>query len=229
MGRSSRKATQDAAELLRLVGAANYPEAFARLGVAELPRLVPSELTTLSVCDLASGRRRVVGNPAEALSSRDLSAFDRHFFEHPLVQFHSENPHRGAHRISDSLPAADFRHSALFSDYYRRIGIDHAAAVPLYVGNNTLVSFVLNRRRRDFSDDEIALLNWLRGGLSDMYRNVIELQRAVAAVAELREIAEADGWTLVRLDTQRRVRDLPAHALATLAGVWPGHRVRYGA
>jgi hypothetical protein len=143
LDRRSRQPKPDAAGLLRVVGAANDPDAFARLGVAELPRLVSSELTTLSVCDLATGRRRVIGNPAQALSSRDLSAFDRHFFEHPLVEFHSEHPRGGAHRISDSLPAAEFRRSALFGDYYRRIGIDHAAAVPLYVSSTTLVSFVL--------------------------------------------------------------------------------------
>jgi DNA-binding CsgD family transcriptional regulator len=186
-------------------------------------------LTTLSVCDLATGRRRVIGNPAQALSSRDLSAFDRHFFEHPLVEFHSEHPRGGAHRISDSLPAAEFRRSALFDDYYRRIGIDHAAAVPLYVSSTTLVSFVLNRKGRDFSDDEIALLDWLRGGLSDMYRNVIELQRAVAAVAELREIAEADGWMLVHLDAQRRIRELPPPASTALASFCTDRQVCAGA
>ena len=229
MNRMSRQAKHDAAGFLRLVGAAKDPHAFARLGVAELPRLVASELTTLSVCDLATGRRRVVGNPSEALSVRDISAFDRHFFGHPLVRFHCEHRGGGAHRISDSLPATDFRQSALFSDYYRRIGIDHAAAIPLYVSSTTLVSFVLNRARRDFSDDEIALLDWLRGGLSDMYRNVVGLQRAVAAVAELREIAAADGWTLVRLDAQRRIRELPAHVATVLASVCPGRRPRAGA
>jgi len=228
MGQLSRQAGKDAAGFLRAIGAARDPAAFARAGVAALPGIVPSELTTLSVCDLATGRRRVVGNPGEALTPGDIAAFDRHFFLHPLVRFHRGHPRGGAHRISDSLTAAEFRNSALYSDYYRRIGIDRAVAVPILVSGATLVSFVLNRKGRDFSDDEITLLDWLCGGLSDLYRNVIELQRAVAAMAELRTIAEADGWTLVRLDGERRVRDLPARAAVVLADACPGRGLRSG-
>jgi len=37
---------------------------YADAGVRLLPTLVASEMTTLSVCDLASGRREVVSCPA---------------------------------------------------------------------------------------------------------------------------------------------------------------------
>ena len=40
--------------------------------VRALPRLVASELTTLSICDLASGRRRVIGVPDGVLSRGQL-------------------------------------------------------------------------------------------------------------------------------------------------------------
>jgi len=223
MGRITRRTWERATDVLRSVGSVCVePEAFARAGVALLPGLVPSELTTLSICDLASGRRRVVGNPGEALSPRDIAAFDRHFFAHPLVRFHTDHPDGGTHRISDSVPPRDFRRGALYDEYYRRIGIDHAVAVPLFVDGRTLVSFVLNRAGRDFDDDEIALLDWLRGRLCTMYRNAVALQRAVAAVAQLRAIAEADGWALVPLDARRRVRALPARARTALAGTGQG-------
>ena len=230
MGRMTRRTWDRATDVLRSVGSVCVePEAFARAGVALLPGLVPSELTTLSICDLASGRRRVVGNPREALSPRDIAAFDRHFFAHPLVRFHTEHPDGGTHRISDSVPPRDFRRGALYDEYYRRIGIDHAVAVPLFVDGTTLVSFVLNRAGRDFSDDEIALLDWLRGGLGEVYRSMVALQRAVAAVSQMRTIAEADGWALVPLDARRRIHALPARARALLAGACPGGRLAVGA
>jgi DNA-binding CsgD family transcriptional regulator len=132
---------------------------FAHAGVRELPVLVASDLTTLSICHLASGRREVTGFPDEQLGAEDRACFDRHFATHPLVRFHGMQRGHGARRISDSIPFARFREGALYSDYYRRIGIDHVVAVPIRVDRDLLVSFVLNRRRRDFSDRECELLD----------------------------------------------------------------------
>lgn len=159
---------------LRFVGAiaetAGAAEAFARVAVSELPKLVASELTTLSVCDLRSARRQVVASPGGALSAVDREAFDRHFHEHPLVRYHAIVRGTGAHRISDALPLGRFRATPLYADYYRRIGIDHAVALPIEVDDRTLVSLVLNRRRRDFTDRECALLDAVGSCLRPLYR-----------------------------------------------------------
>ena len=159
---------------LRFVGAmADVPvgvEAFAEAAVAELARFVPSELTTLSVCDLATARRHVVGQPVGGLDAADRAAFDRHFHEHPLVLFHGVRGGTGAHRISDSIPFARFRETSLHAEYYRRIGIDHAVALPIRVGGGTLVSFVLNRRRIDFSDREREWLDLVGPYLARLHR-----------------------------------------------------------
>ena len=50
------------------------PANFARRGVASLSRLIGSELTTLSVCDLDSNHRSVVSDAPGAISSRELRA-----------------------------------------------------------------------------------------------------------------------------------------------------------
>jgi DNA-binding CsgD family transcriptional regulator len=158
--------------------AASDAVAFGRQGTRQLPILVPSEITTLSVCDLARNTRSVVSNPGEAISLRDRAAFDRHFAGHPLVRFHAGHPAGGARRISDSLPAAQFRESALYVEYYRSIGVDHAVALPLFVDCGLLVSFVLNRKGRDFSDRECALLDLVREPLAALYRNLLSRKRA---------------------------------------------------
>jgi DNA-binding CsgD family transcriptional regulator len=173
---------------LRLVGGIaeaclGDPGAFAAAGVAALPGLVASELTTLSVCDLASAHRSVVGNPGASLSAADRAAFDRHFHEHPLVRFHALVRGQGAHRISDCMSLTRFRRTSLYADYYRRIGIDHAVALPMHVDRGTLVSFVLNRRGRDFSDRECELLDLVGAQLTLLFR------RAAATTAGLASIA----------------------------------------
>jgi len=158
---------------------------FARAGVERLPRLVASEFTTLSICHLASGRREVYGLPAGALSADERAAFDRHFHQHPLVRFHGYQGGGVAQRISDSVPFAEFRKSALYNEYYRRVRIDHALALPIYVRDGLLVSFVLNRARRDFSDRERALLDLLRPHLARVYQRASNSGQLTTREAEV--------------------------------------------
>jgi DNA-binding CsgD family transcriptional regulator len=165
----------DAASALRAAFAALHaigedcptPGEFARRGVRELPALVASEITTLSLCDLATGRRRVVSDPPHAFGRAELDAFDRHFRDHPLVRFHTAHHDGGVHRISDAMSATAFRATPLYADYYARVGIDHALALPLYVDDRLLVSFVFNREGRDFTDREREVLGWIAAGKSN--------------------------------------------------------------
>lgn len=158
--------------------ALDAPDGFARCGVERLPALAASELTTLSVCDLASGRREVSGVPPGAIGADERAAFDRHFRSHPLVRYHTAERGRQVHRISDSVPFSRFREGELYAEYYRRVGIDHAVALPVYVDGGSLVSFVLNRRGRDFDDREVALLEEVRAPLASLYACTRLLRRA---------------------------------------------------
>lgn len=158
---------------------------FAKLGVERLPALVASEFTTLSICHLASGKREVFGLPAGALSAQDRAAFDRHFHEHPLVRFHAYQGGRVPQRITDSVPFEQFRRTALYNDYYRRIRIDHAIALPIYVRDGLLVSFVLNRTRRDFTERERALLEVLRPHLAKIYQRINTVGQLTARETEV--------------------------------------------
>ncbi|MGI9027163.1 MAG: response regulator transcription factor [Burkholderiaceae bacterium] len=160
---------------------------FARHGVVALTGLVASELTTLSVCNLRTGRRQVVGLPGTALSAADIEASDQHFFAHPLVRFHRAAGRQTVHRISDSLTARAFGRTALYADYYRRIGIHHAMAVPIYMNGLSLFSFVLNRSRRDFGERQRECLELMRPHLAYLYRQACAQTRAshVSGACEL--------------------------------------------
>jgi DNA-binding CsgD family transcriptional regulator len=143
---------------------------FARCGVRHLPRLVASEITTLSVCDLDSGHRTVVCDQPGAISRRELEVFDRYFFDHPLVNEHGRNPGAVTRRIADLLPGFAFERSALYNDYYRAIRIEHVMAVPIHVDRSVLVSFVVNRSKRGFSDRDRDCLEVIRPHLGHLYR-----------------------------------------------------------
>ena len=152
-------------------------DGFARCGVERLARLAASELTTLSLCDLRAGRRHVIGPPDSTIAGDARASFDRHFHEHPLVLYHTCEQGLHVRRISDSVSFDAFQRSALYADYYRAIGIDHAVALPVQVSNGWLVGFVLNRRGRDFSAREVALLDQVRGAVGRLFRRTHLLEQ----------------------------------------------------
>ena len=159
-------------------------DGFVRGAGTGLKRLVASELTTLSICHLVSGRRTVHGDAAGSIGPAERECFDQHFREHPLVQVHGARLHPHVHRISDSMSLSTFQRTPLYADYYRRIGIDHVLALPVHQSNGWLVSWVLNRRGRDFSDREAALLDQVRAPLARLFECSGWSSRAPAAPHE---------------------------------------------
>jgi DNA-binding CsgD family transcriptional regulator len=143
---------------------------FARHGVTNLKRVVAADLTTLSICDLATGHRAVVSDIPGAIGRRQIEAIDRHFHNHPLVRAHGRNPSAFTQRISDLVPDAEFHRTPLFNDYYRPIRLDRCMAVPIHVRKHVVVSFVLNRSGRDFSDRDRDCLESIRPHLGNLYR-----------------------------------------------------------
>jgi DNA-binding CsgD family transcriptional regulator len=183
---------------------------FARRGVECLPRLVASELTTLSVCNLDTGHRAVVSDVPGALSAREVALFDRYFHDHPLVREHGRNRRAVTKRIEDLVPHARFRESALYNDYYRAIRIDHAMAVPIHVDAQLLVSFVFNRRGRAFADEEREALELIRPHLGNLYRLCAALGRAGWAPAQTWQLTPREQDVLHWLAAGKTDRDIGA-------------------
>jgi DNA-binding CsgD family transcriptional regulator len=170
MVRLPGRGLKEAFDFMLDVSSERDPERLVRGVVEGLPRLVASEVTTLSICDLPAGTRRVVGFPLEAITRGDQECFDRLLHEHPLVRYHSTHPGGGTRRISDCVSARAFRRQAIFAEYYRPIGIDHAMAVPVVASRGLVMSYVLNRKGLDFSDAERDLMDAMRPALANLYR-----------------------------------------------------------
>jgi DNA-binding CsgD family transcriptional regulator len=183
---------------------------FARRGVACLPELVASELTTLSVCNLDTGHRAVVSDKPGAIGAREVVLFDRHFHEHPLVREHGRNARALTKRIEDLVPQASFRDSALYNDYYRAIRIEHVMAVPIHVDRRLLVSFVFNRSGRGFADEERDALELIRPHLGNLYRLCAALGRTGWAPAQAWQLTPREQDVLRWLSAGKTDRDIGA-------------------
>jgi DNA-binding CsgD family transcriptional regulator len=190
--------------LARLEAESGDLERFARASVAAVNDFVPSELATLSVCDLVTGHRQVVGLPGQRLGADDIASFDRHFFEHPLVLHHGLGGGRATHRMSDALSRRDFHRTPLYAEYYRRIGLEYVVAVPLFMDGRTLVSIVLNRRGLDFSERDRERLDLLRPHLAFLYRQAC----VAAAVSSSAALATTKGVSLAPVQADPLPADL---------------------
>jgi DNA-binding CsgD family transcriptional regulator len=203
-------------------------QSFAQSANTGLAELIGADIVTLSSCDLRAGTRSVVTWPERALGADDVACFNRHFQSHPLVRYHSTHPAGGAHRISDSVPDGSFRRSALYAEYYRRIGISHVVAVPVHVDADRLVSFVLNRAGREFSDRECAVLDALRFQLGAEYMAQETRLRARRTLAQLNDLLLAAGMAVIVLDRSRQVLRSSMTALKWLSYAGLGGGVRLG-
>jgi DNA-binding CsgD family transcriptional regulator len=218
---AGRIAEQGLKLLNEIAAEASSLESFASSGLERLPQLVASEVTTLSICDLVRGRRTVFSTPARAFSAAERASFDAHFHEHPLVLYHSTTPGGTTHRISDSLPHSKFRETPLYNDYYRAIGIDHVMALPLYVDRRFLVSFVFNRKRRDFDTAERDALDVLRPQLAALFGQAVSQERTRSLLAQLDSLAATGGWSAIEMDGERRVLRASDATRERIAACWP--------
>ena len=73
-----------------------------------------AERTTLSVCDLCTGHRQVLGLPGVHLGTNERACFEWHFFEPSLVRRH------------------DLQRSAPQGNDDQRIGLEYALAMLLF-------------------------------------------------------------------------------------------------
>ncbi len=134
-------------------------------------------------------------------SARSTAIFSRT----PPVRYHATHHAGGVHRISDSMPAAAFRATPLYADYYMKVGLDHSLALPLHVDGDLLVSFVFNRQHRDFGDRERDLLEHLRPQLANLFR-------ASVALAQMRAFEHSPACVPANIVA---APDAPACATAT--------------
>jgi DNA-binding CsgD family transcriptional regulator/PAS domain-containing protein len=194
---------------------------FVDAALEVLTGIVASDLTTLSICDLNQGSRRVIGRKAESLSAADRAAFDRHFREHPLVRFHSSHPGGPTQRISDCLNVNSFRNSELHADYYRRIGINYVMALPLRIDSAHVISVVFNRSHADFGDNERAVLDAVRQPLAAIYRNLVACEDAGIGLKCISQLAAGGGWQMMRLTLAGRIVDASPAARRLLGRFFP--------
>lgn len=100
--------------------------------------------------------------PPEVIGFPDADQlFRQHLPEHPLLAYIDATGDASARRISDVASDRQFRALGLYSDFYRPAEVEYQLAVTVPAPQGGLIAIALNRRGRDFSDEERELLDLL--------------------------------------------------------------------
>jgi DNA-binding CsgD family transcriptional regulator len=91
-----------------------------------------------------------------------VEQLQKHLAEHPVLAYERATGDGRARRISDFLSNRQFRSLGLYRDFYRRRGIEYQAVIGVPAAGGGLIAVAVNRQRRDFSEEDLELLDLLR-------------------------------------------------------------------
>jgi len=149
--------------------------------ISAVPKLVRSEITTYNEVNCAKRQNATVSDPPDALDFPDSHRiFNQHIPEHPLIGHYARSGDARVLKMSDFLTRRKFHSVGLYTDFYKRVGVEHQMALMLPAGPPLVIGIALNRGRPDFTEHERLLLNLIRPHLVQAYENAT----AVTTMAE---------------------------------------------
>lgn len=168
----------DLRELLEFVGECYgllNPDLLQRLIISKLPNLIRSDFTSYNEVD--PRRNRIIHLSDRRVSDEESQAFIRGIGEHPLIRHYDETNDTQALKISDLMPDRQFRHLALYDEFYKPLDLDRQLAISLPTRRPLVVGIALNRKGGDFSERDRLILNLLQPHLAQAYGNAEAVSR----------------------------------------------------
>lgn len=101
-------------------------------------------------------------------------AFAQHAQDNHLLQHFQATRDGRAHRMSDVCTEAEFRETDLYREVYAKIGLEFQMSFVFPAQEDHVLAVVLSRKHRDYSDEEVELVETARPHLIQAFRNARE-------------------------------------------------------
>ena len=172
-------------------------------------KIIPSGVTSYANISQQKRKMSYVGQ-ASCRRWEELGAFVRHMDEHPILNFlhadhlkphhfrediekavHKRFPslrqaqHYTAARISDALTGRQFHSLGIYNDFFRKNEVEYQMLIsflPMRSGYS-MISF--NRNKKDFSEEERLMLNFLAPHIGQAYKHAEACSKARRTFAAL--------------------------------------------
>jgi DNA-binding NarL/FixJ family response regulator len=179
-------------------------EQFVQFVLHALPTLIRAEISCYNEMDLSaqrSGNWVIPEQPRE----RD-EGWQRVMDQEPVVAHHAQNPGSRLVRLSDFLGSRELRNGALFAEHYGPLGrIEDTLPIIWHAQAGTTNAFGLLRQKQ-FTDRELALLEFLRPHLIQAHANAVAFSNVTDKVAILQKALEASARAVVILGRNRAIK-----------------------
>lgn len=159
--------------LLRHAYAAATCDDFAHTLTTELPRLIPSEVTSYNDIDPVRGRSLNWVEPTSVVTDERNRAWETHMGEHPVLRRYLATRDGRSLRISDFVSDRQFKQTGLYREHYVPLGCDQVLAIFLDVPAPRAVGVGLHRGGTAFTDREQLILEILRPHLRQAHQNAV--------------------------------------------------------
>ncbi len=181
----SLETLRQAVSLVDRLAELDHPAGFAGIVLPGLAALVGCDVLTYNEIGLAPGGTRYADYPPGALDPATQPVFAAHLHEHPLVNHYRATGSGEPVMISDFLSRERFHRLGLYAEFFRGIPVEHQMAISLPGPDGEVFGVALSRARRDFSDEDRALLSVLRAPLAAALLRARGRQQAGQALTAL--------------------------------------------
>ena len=150
-----------------------------RVGLLDaLQRVLPSEFVSLNDIGPAPEDLDVIVRPS--LSEELVRLFGSLAHENPLIERYRQTGDGRAYRFSDVVSQDELRATAIYTELYGPLGVEHQIAFTLPAAPERLLGVALCRNERDYTDAERDLIDRARPFLIQGYRNAIAYTELVS-------------------------------------------------
>lgn len=212
-------------DMLRETYALRDLDGFVEHLLSALPKIVGSEITSYHEMLPEKTKSENWVNPAEINTPARDQAWERVMHQHPVLAHQVRAGDGRAFKISDFLTRPRFHDLALYTDFYRPMGVADVLATFLPHSPPLVIGIAVHRDRPNFSERDRLLLNLLRPHLAQAHRNARMVTRLRQGLMLGQQIVETDQGVIV-LTCDKRVRLMSARARRWLAEYFGGRGER---
>lgn len=204
--------------VVRAIAAVDDSDAFGRVVLGELDRVVPFDFGAVDELDPRAKQVRATTHPTDV--SRPpwgWEVYARYAPQNPVIEYVQRTGDGSARRVSDFITQAELHRLGLYEHVFAPVGIEYQIGWSLPARRPLLIGMALGRSHRDFDDDERDLLNALRPHLIQAYRSAQIRSTERTALRSLAFALETQGRAVLVLDRYGSLDSAEASARALLA------------
>lgn len=132
---------------------------FGTAVVAAMARLVEADAGTFHAVNRDTGQSMLRMIPEDVFTPDEVAYYFSHPEEMPLVAYYKKTGATHARRMSDVIDIHSLTKTRYYENCLQRSGLRYFLTLPLQVDDSTVAGLAFNRRKRDFTLRDRALLD----------------------------------------------------------------------